>query len=111
MAKYAHIDENNILKGFYDDDVHDSIPTPNVSLTEKEWQTAVDNNHNYIADDGSSKTVTLEPTAGEKVAGAHAYLNTTDWYVVRKADIGKAIPEDVSIKRAEARQIINDLEE
>ena len=110
MAKYAHIDENNIIKGFYDDDVHDSIPTPNVSLTEKQWQSAVDNNHNYVADNGSSKTVTLEPTTGEKVAEAYAYLNSTDWYVVRNTDIGKAIPEDVSTKRVEARQTINDLE-
>ena len=69
------------------------------------------NNHNYIANDGSSKTVTLELTAEEKVAGAHAYLNSTDWYVVRKADTGKAIPEDVTTKRIEARQTINDLEE
>tara|TARA_R100001460_G_scaffold55594_2_gene94955 strand:- start:1991 stop:2326 length:336 start_codon:yes stop_codon:yes gene_type:complete len=111
MSKYAHIDENNILKGFYDNEVHDSIPTPNVSLTDEQWQTALDNNHNYIANDGSSKTVTLELTAEEKVAGAHAYLNSTDWYVVRKADTGKAIPEDVTTKRIEARQTINDLEE
>jgi hypothetical protein len=111
MSKYAHIDENNILKGFYDDSVHDSIPTPKVSLTDEQWQTAVDNNHNYIANDGSSKTVDLEPTAAEKVAGAYSYLNSTDWYVVRKADTGKAIPEDVTTKRIEARQTINDLEE
>jgi len=111
MAKYAHIDENNILKGFYDDSVHDSIPTPKVSLTEEQWQTAVDNNHNYIANDGSSKTVDLESTAGEKVAGAYAYLNSTDWYVVRKADTGEAVPSEITAKRTEARQTINDLEE
>ena len=111
MAKNAQIDEKKILKGFNDDAVHDSIPTPKVSLTDEQWQSAVDNNHNYIADDGSSKTVSLEPTAGEKVAGAYAYLNSTDWYVVRKADTGKAIPEDISTKRVEARQTINDLEE
>ena len=40
MNKYAHIDENNILKGFYDDSVHDSIPTPKVSLTEEQYKTA-----------------------------------------------------------------------
>lgn len=107
MSKYANIDENNILKGFYDDAVHDSIPTPKVSLTEEQWKTAVDNNHNYIADDGSSKTVAVEQTAAQKIAEAQIYLSYTDWYVVRKADTGKAVPSDITTKRAEARTTID----
>lgn len=108
MTKYAHIDGNNILQGYYDDAVHDSIPTPKVSLTDDQWQSAVDNNHNYIADDGSSKTVTVAQTAGEKVAEAEIYLSSTDWYIVRKADTGKAVPSDITTKRAEARTTIDD---
>jgi hypothetical protein len=110
MAKYAHVDENNILKGFYDDAVHDSIPTPKVSLTDEQWQSAVDNNHNYIADNGSSKTIAVEQTTPQKIAEAQAYLSSTDWYVVRKADTGKAVPSDITTKRATARQTISDLE-
>lgn len=40
------------------------------------------------------------------------YLNDTGWYVERLNDpsSGKAIPEDVLAKRAEARALINELE-
>ena len=37
------------------------------------------------------------------------YLQSTDWYVVRKADIGKDIPADVETKRAAARNAIQDI--
>ena len=33
------------------------------------------------------------------------YLASTDWYVTRKLETGVEIPEDVSVKRAEARAI------
>lgn len=33
------------------------------------------------------------------------YLASTDWYVTRKIETGVEIPEDVSVKRAEARVI------
>jgi len=35
-----------------------------------------------------------------------AYLTETDWYVTRKAETGKAIPEDVLAKREAARAAI-----
>lgn len=40
------------------------------------------------------------------------YLNDTGWYIERLNDpsSGKAIPEDVLVKRAEARALINELE-
>jgi len=37
---------------------------------------------------------------------ALSYLSSTDWYVVRKFETGAAIPQDVLIKRAEARAAI-----
>lgn len=37
---------------------------------------------------------------------ARAYLAETDWYVSRKAETGKAIPEDVLARRAESRAAI-----
>lgn len=36
-----------------------------------------------------------------------AYLSKTDWYVTRKSETGKAIPEDVLVKRQAARDAIN----
>ena len=38
---------------------------------------------------------------------AQAYLNETDWYIVRQMDIGTAVPPDVKAKREAARQTIN----
>ena len=35
-----------------------------------------------------------------------AYLAQTDWYVTRKAETGKAIPDDVLAKREAARAAI-----
>lgn len=35
-----------------------------------------------------------------------AYLTETDWYVTRKAETGKAIPDDVLAKREAARAAI-----
>lgn len=37
------------------------------------------------------------------------YLQSTDWYVVRKADTGKDIPSDVATKRQTARDAIQNI--
>ena len=34
---------------------------------------------------------------------AQKYLDSTDWYITRRSDIGKEIPEEVKTKRDEAR--------
>ena len=38
-----------------------------------------------------------------KAAQAKRYLKETDWYAHRKAETGKAIPDDILEKRAQAR--------
>lgn len=52
----------------------------------------------------------LKPTSEQHLtqqkAEARQYLNDTDWYVTRKMETGVEIPEDVTIKRAEARALI-----
>lgn len=58
-----------------------------------------------------------EPTA-EEIANnlvamenyeARRYLAETDWYVTRKAETGKAIPDDIATKRQEAREKVIEL--
>ena len=39
----------------------------------------------------------------QKTQTAKKYLSETDWYVTRQAEIGTPIPEDVLLKRAQAR--------
>ena len=38
---------------------------------------------------------------------AQAYLDSTDWYIVRQMDIGTAVPPDVKAKREAARLTVN----
>lgn len=49
----------------------------------------------------------LKPTAKELQEAtnrtARDYLRSTDWYVVRFAETGDPVPQEISTKRAEAR--------
>ena len=47
--KYANYDEKtNEILGFYDDNIHETIPTPNVKISDDEWQEALRIGANYI---------------------------------------------------------------
>ncbi len=61
--KYAHIDSNKKLLGFYSDDVHSTIPTPHVVVTDEQWQRSLDNNYNCINSDGSGSVVDFSTDA------------------------------------------------
>ena len=56
---------------------------------------------------------TAEEIANNLVASenyaARKYLAETDWYVTRKAETGKAIPDDILTKRQEARDKVKDI--
>lgn len=45
----------------------------------------------------------------EQLTDYQRLLSSTDWYVSRFIETGKAIPEDIKLKRAEAREIISNL--
>jgi len=80
--KYAHIDSDNKLLGWYSDDVHSTIPTPNVVVTDEQWQTSLDNNYNSINSDGSGSVVDYSTNAEKAsvVRGMRdAELAATDW--------------------------------
>ena len=80
--KYAHIDSSNKLLGWYRDDLHSTIPTPHVVVTDEQWQTSLDNNYNSINSDGSGSVVDFSTDAEKTsmVRGARdAKLTATDW--------------------------------
>jgi len=57
--KYAHYDETNgKLLGWYDSEIHETIPTPNIEVSEEEWETAIDNNYNFI--DADTNTLSFK---------------------------------------------------
>lgn len=43
--KYVHLENNKIL-GWYSDDIHANIPTPNIKVTDEQWQDALSINAN-----------------------------------------------------------------
>ena len=109
MTKFAYVDENNKLLGWFDDTVHDSIPEPKIEVSEKQHATATENNHNYVDSDGSTRLVEEPLTSEQKIVQARVYLSSTDWYVIRQSDSGKEMPNDIKTKRAEARETISSL--
>ena len=49
--KYAHLEKNtNKILGWYSDDIHSNIPTPNTEVTEEVWQEALGINANCYED-------------------------------------------------------------
>jgi hypothetical protein len=54
--KIAHIDKNNKLLGWYDAGIHETIPKPNVSISEEQWTLAINKGHNRVNLDGTTET-------------------------------------------------------
>ena len=46
--KKAHLDSNSNLLGWYDTDIHDIIPTPNIEVTDDKWKEALAINANTL---------------------------------------------------------------
>ncbi len=61
----------------------------------------------FKAMSSDAKTNKVAQDKSDAIGTAEKYLHDTDWYVVRKADSGKAIPSAISTKRAEARTTID----
>jgi hypothetical protein len=111
--KYAHIEKDtNKLLGWYDDSIHKTIPTPNIEVQDEVWQEAIDQNTNcyekgkFIVKDFR----TAEDIQNAKISKAKAYLNQTDWYLIREIEEGISVPEDVKAKRAEYKTFIREVE-
>ncbi len=58
--KYAHYDEKEkTLLGYYDDEIHNTIPTPNIEISNDAWQKALSENANSV-DAKNQKLVRVE---------------------------------------------------
>jgi hypothetical protein len=88
-------DKNNQVYAFEDDGSQDAfIPDHLTPIAEAE-----------------AMAITNPPPTAEQIqakanADARAYLASTDWYVVRFAETGVAIPDDIATARQEARDAI-----
>lgn len=57
--KKAHYNETTYeLLGWYSEDMHENIPTPNIEVTDEVWQTAINSNANYV--DIATKTFSVK---------------------------------------------------
>ena len=58
--KYAHYDEKEKTRlGYYDDEIHETIPTPNIEISDKDWLRALNENANSV-DTKNKKLVRIE---------------------------------------------------
>lgn len=63
--KYAHYnDQTGEVNGYYADDIHDVIPTPNIELTEEQWQAAC-GKHMRVVNDALEEIPPVPPTYAE----------------------------------------------
>ena len=102
--------------GFYDEAIHgNNIPADAVEITTEEHAALLEGQSQgkIISADKNGKPVLKDPpppTAEELQAQANAearaYLASTDWYVVRKAETGTEIPADILAKRQTARDAV-----
>ena len=70
---------------------------------------SVDGHLRYTIVENKDVKISDEEKAREKIMKYNDYLNFTDWYVTRKMETGKEIPEDILNKRKEARDEISKL--
>jgi len=57
--KYAHYNKKTgKLIGYFDDTIHQTIPEPNIQITEEQWQEAIDNGYNYV--EAKNKTLSYK---------------------------------------------------
>lgn len=62
--KYAHYDKDTKrLLGFYDDEIHESIPEQNIKISDEAWQEALAIGANTIKD---GKMIYVEPKIDER---------------------------------------------
>lgn len=110
--KYAHLNEQGHILGWYDSEIHDTIPTPNIEVTDEQWQSALDSGANAYIDNAfvNVDTRTSEQQTSDQLTEAKTYLKETDWYYARKQETGQEVPADVVATRIEKRNLINTLE-
>lgn len=98
--------------GFYDDEINAGfIPDDAVDLTQEQYKELIAGQaagQEIVADQRGfprlqDHVATEEEINRARNNKARAYLNSTDWYVVRKAETGEEIPQAVLDARAAAR--------
>ncbi|WP_103624381.1 hypothetical protein [Campylobacter concisus] len=94
--KYAYFKrETNKIIGFYDDEIHEAIPKPNIKISDDEWLEALAIGANTIKD---GKMIYVQPKIDEKtreLAELEEQIKETESYIRHAILIGNdsALPE------------------
>ena len=96
MSYYAHYDENsNELMGFYNDEIHSTIPEPAVQITEEQWENAL----NTLNSSGGTKKCYIQKEADQGILFfgdipehllVNSNINLQDRYISRLNNIKDA---------------------
>ena len=103
--KYAHYDEKEkTLLGYYDDEIHNDIPEPNIEISDEDWAKALNENANSV--DLKNKKllrIEIEPKRDE-LAELEAQIKECEEYIRNALIIGNtAVLEDL---RAEYKELL-----
>lgn len=100
-------DTNEIL-GFYDDSIHKTIPTPNVKISDDEWQEALQIGANYIEKGKPTKQEIEIDEHAKQLAQIEAEIAECENYIRHALIIGNnAVLENL---RAEYKELIAERE-
>lgn len=100
-------DTNEIL-GFYDDSIHKTIPTPNVKISDDEWQEALQIGANYIEKGKPTKQEIEIDEHAKQLAEIEAEIAECENYIRHALIIGNnAVLESL---RAEYKELIAERE-
>ena len=113
--KYTHLEEQtNKILGWYSDEIHSEIPTPNIEVTEEVWQEAININANcyengeFIVKDFRTVEEIENQQLQNKINEAKQFLaksdkkvlpyyefeddeNTLEWYIEERSKARKFI--------------------
>ena len=94
--KYVHFKkETNEILGYYDDEIHENIPTPNFEISNDAWRQALSENAN-IADAKNQKLIRVEvEQEKDERAELEAQIKEAEDYIRHAILIGNdsALPE------------------
>ena len=93
--KYANIENGtNKLLGWYSDDIHSDIPTPNIEVTDEVWQEAININANcyengeFIVKDFRTAEEIEQETQAQFRAERDVLLKEADIEINKLVDLG-----------------------
>lgn len=115
---YGILDKTNSNKFAFIDEDKNKLVTTTFFLTDYSLSDMVEVDESEV-EQGSDSSWYMKGYAPkvsvdeiqEEIDRLQAYLDETDWYIVRMFESGKMVPEEIRYKRDEARQRISELRE